>query len=85
MCRKLEATGSPRAASEGPIAFSDRLRRSGNPVATLEDLLLRYAGLRYAHAVPDAAAVREFAGAVRALRLPGRFAKIYTKSAAGQR
>ena len=85
LCRKLEATGTPRAASEGPMAFSERLRRSGSPIATLDELLLRYAGLRYARAVPDAAAVREFAGAVRALRLPRRFAKIYKKSVAAQR
>jgi len=85
LCRKLEATGTPRAASEGPLAFNDRLRQAGSPVATLEELLQRYAGLRYAHAVPEAAAVREFAGAVRALRLPRRFAKIYTKPGAGRR
>lgn len=83
LCRKLEAGGVPRAASEGPLNFADRLLRT-EPTAGLDPLLRRYAGLRYAHAAPDAAAVREFAGAVRRLRLPRRFAKIYKKPRAGQ-
>jgi transglutaminase-like putative cysteine protease len=79
LCRKLEGIGMPRAASEGPVAFAGRLHRADGSMPAVDSLIRRYAGLRYAHAAPDAAAVREFAGAVRTLRVPRAFAKIYNK------
>ena len=75
LCRKLAAAGIQRAANEGPTAFAGRLHLFAAPIAALEALIERYAGLRYAHAVPDAAAVREFAAAVGQVRLPRRLAK----------
>ena len=76
LCRKLERIGLRRAANEGPQTFASRLGRA-TAEPRLHGLIDRYIGLRYAHASPEATAVRAFAGSVRALRLAGPFARIY--------
>ena len=84
LCRKLERIGLPRAANEGPAAFAMRL--NGVPAApAVQNLIGRYVGLRYARALPDTAAVRAFAGSVRALHVGGTFARIYRNGARGTR
>jgi transglutaminase-like putative cysteine protease len=75
LCRKLARNGLVRAASEGPRSFADRLRGAAPELTALQNLIERYAGLRYAHALPAAADVRAFAAAVRELRVPRTFAK----------
>ena len=70
-CGKLAKIGVPIALNEG----RSPLRRTGwrRPTQVFD----RYAGLRYAHALPASAAVREFAASVHALRVPRAFARIY--------
>jgi hypothetical protein len=84
LCRKLERIGLPRAPSEGPATFATRLLDVPAGPA-VQNLIGRYVGLRYARALPDTAAVRAFAGSVRALRLGGTFARIYRNGARGTR
>jgi transglutaminase-like putative cysteine protease len=76
LCGKLAKNGIPRAANEGPVSFAARLSElAAEP--SLQGLIERYVGLRYAHALPASTAVREFAASVRALRVPAALAKIY--------
>jgi hypothetical protein len=76
LCGKLAKIGVPRAANEGPVNFSARLNElAADP--GLQIIFDRYVGLRYAHALPESDAVREFTASVRALRVPEALAKIY--------
>jgi transglutaminase-like putative cysteine protease len=76
LCRKLARGGLTRAASEGPRSYADRLHGAAPEVPALRNLIGRYAGLRYAHALPAPGEVRAFATAVRMLHVPRDFAKI---------
>lgn len=73
LCRKVARGGIERVPSEGPRAFAARVARLATPLPALLELIERYAGLRYAHALPGPGDVRAFAGAVRALRIPHPF------------
>ena len=76
LCRKLARGGVERVPAEGPSTFASRVRRTIPMLPSLQELIERYAGLRYAHAIPATADVRAFAADVRALRVPRTFAII---------
>jgi hypothetical protein len=70
LCRRMQRAGVERAAHEGPVAYLQRLR-AALPQATtlLEPLFADYIRLRYACAEPDLEDSRQFARAVRQLRV----------------
>ena len=76
LCRKLGGAGAVRAPQEGPVLYAARLHALPHANAQIGQLLDRYAGLRYGQVEPAAAAVRDFAAAVRALRLPRRYRQL---------
>ena len=70
LCRKLAGVGAVRAPCEGPVVYAARLRALPQIDVQVQQLLDRYAALRYGQVEPAMAQVREFAAAVRGVRLP---------------
>ena len=67
LCERLAAQGLPREASEGPLAYAQRIATLRPPLAAeLSPVLESYARLRYGPD-PDPAEMRDFAARVRRL------------------